>query len=227
MNIEINFEDFSNGEVNNTDPVNPTWEGTGIFDKLMIAIAGNVSIQHETGKITGEKYAEVYLGGMQIAISESMKYLLNKKSVEKSLESQDVQIAISEVQLAENSEKWSIQKKVLENQLAMSNHDVAYKERNLLVDLEMREKQIESANADIAFNESKKEIMEQTRKDNIRSKSAEQFAEFIKYLSAANVVPGTNDFVNMRALINAMNDGIADPDIKATITSSGSDYVKP
>lgn len=227
MNVEINFEDFSNGEVNNTDPINPTWEGTGIFDKLMIAIAGNVSIQHETGKITGEKYAEVYLGGMQIAISESMKYLLNKKSVEKSLESQDVQIAISEVQLAENSEKWSIQKKVLENQLAMSNHDVAYKERNLLVDLEMREKQIESANADIAFNESKKEIMEQTRKDNIRSKSAEQFAEFIKYLSAANVVPGTNDFVNMRALINAMNDGIADPDIKATITSSGSDYVKP
>ena len=69
--------------------------------------------------------------------------------------------------------------------------------------------------------------MEQTRKDNIRSKAAEQFAEFIKYLSAANVVPGANDFVNMRGLINAMNDGILDPDIKATLTTSGSDFVKP
>ena len=69
--------------------------------------------------------------------------------------------------------------------------------------------------------------MEQTRKDNIRSKAAEQFAEFIKYLSAANVVPGANDFANMRALINAMNDGILNPDASATITTVGDNYVKP
>jgi len=227
MNIEINFDDFSNGTVNESNPTYPVWNGDGVFDKLMIAIAGNVGIQYDTGRITGEKYGEVYLGGMQIAISESMKYLLNKKNVEKQLESQDVQIAISEVQLAENSEKWAIQKKVLDNQLAMSNIDVSYKERNSLVDLELREKQVESSNADIAFNESKKIIMEQTRKDNIRSKAAEQFAEFIKYLSAANVIPGANDFANMRKLINAMNDGIANPDIVAVITTTGADYVKP
>lgn len=105
--------------------------------------------------------------------------------------------------------------------------DVAYKEQNTLRDLEIRDKQIESAGADIAFNESKKIIMEQTRKDNVRSKAAEQFAEFIKYLSAANVVPGANDFANMRALINAMNNGISNPDAVATITTSGADYVKP
>ena len=164
---------------------------------------------------------------MQSAISEAMKFILNKKTIEKGLESQDVSIAISEVQLAENTEKWALQRKVLENQLAMSNIDVAYKEPNVLRDLEIRDKQIESATADIAFNESKKLIMEQTRKDNIRSKAAEQFAEFIKYLSAANVVPGTNDFVNMRALINAMNSGILNPDISAVLTTSGADYVKP
>lgn len=227
MNIEIDFDDFSNGSVNSTDPSNPKWEGTGVFDRLMISITGNTGIQYETGKITGEKYAEIYLGGMQTAISESMRYLLNKKNVEKGLEAQDVQIAISEVQLAENSEKWKLQKQVLENQLAMSNIDVAYKEQNVLRDLEIRDKQIESATADIAFNESKKLIMEQTRKDNIRSKAAEQFAEFIKYLSAANVVPGANDFVNMRNLITAMNTGISDPDYVATITTSGADYIKP
>ena len=223
----IDFADFSNGYIDNTNPSLPVWKGDGVFDKLMIAVTGNVQIQHETGRITGEQYAEVYSGGMQTAMSEAMKFILNKKQIEKGLEAQDVSIAISEVQLAENTEKWALQRKILENQLAMSDVDVAYKEPNMIRDLEIRDKQIESATADIAFNESKKTIMEQTRKDNIRSKAAEQFAEFIKYLSAANVVPGANDFKNMRALINAMNEGIANPDAIATITSGGSDYVKP
>ena len=225
--FQIDIKDFSNGQIDSTNPQDPSWEGTGIFDIIIKAANENIKIQHKTSRITGAEYAEVYLGTMQSAISEAMKFILNKKTIEKGLEAQDVSIAISEVQLAENTEKWALQRKVLENQLAMSNIDVAYKEPNVLRDLEIRDKQIESATADIAFNESKKLIMEQTRKDNIRSKAAEQFGEFIKYLSAANVVPGANDFINMRALINAMNDGIANPDVAATITTSGPDYVKP
>ena len=227
MAIELDFKDFSNGSIQGTTPEDYVWDGTGVFDELMKAINGNIQVQYDSGRIKGTEYAEVYLGSMQTAIAEAMKFMLNKKTTEKGLEAQDVSIAISEVQLAENTEKWALQRKILENQLAMSNVDVAYKEPNVIRDLEIRDKQIESATADIAFNESKKTIMEQTRKDNIRSKAAEQFAEFIKYLSAANVVPGTQDFKNMRALINAMNDGIANPDVSATITSSGSDYVKP
>lgn len=227
MAIELDFNDFSNGSINNINPSFPTWEGTGVFDELMMAVNGNIQTQFDSGRITGAEYANVYLGGLQIAISEAMKYMLNKKTIEKGLEAQDVNIAISEVQLAENTEKWALQRKVLENQLEMSNVDVRYKEQNVTKDLAIRDKQIESATADIAFNNSKKQIMEYTRKDNIRAKSAEQFAEFIKYLSAANVVPGSNDFVNMRALINAMNSGIANPDTVATITTSGQDYVKP
>ena len=226
-NFQISITDFSNGQIDNTNSQEPKWEGTGIFDVIIKAANENIKIQHKTSRITGAEYAEVYLGTMQSAISEAMKFILNKKTIEKGLEAQDVSIAISEVQLAENTEKWALQRKVLENQLSMSNIDVAYKEPNVLRDLEIRDKQIESATADIAFNESKKIIMEQTRKDNIRSKAAEQFGEFIKYLSAANVVPGANDFKNMRALINAMNEGIANPDVAATITTSGSDYVKP
>ena len=226
-NFQIDITDFSNGQIDTTNPQDPSWEGTGIFDIIIKAANENIKIQHKTSRITGAEYAEVYLGTMQSAISEAMKFILNKKTIEKGLEAQDVSIAISEVQLAENTEKWALQRKVLENQLSMSNIDVAYKEPNVLRDLEIRDKQIESATADIAFNESKKIIMEQTRKDNIRSKAAEQFGEFIKYLSAANVVPGSNDFVNMRALINAMNNGIINPDVYATITTSGSDYVKP
>ena len=225
--FQIDIKDFSNGQIDSTNAQEPKWEGTGIFDVIIKAANENIKIQHKTSRITGAEYAEVYLGTMQSAISEAMKFILNKKTIEKGLEAQDVSIAISEVQLAENTEKWALQRKVLENQLAMSNIDVAYKEPNVLRDLEIRDKQIESATADIAFNESKKLIMEQTRKDNIRSKAAEQFGEFIKYLSAANVVPGSNDFVNMRALINAMNNGIINPDVYATITTSGTDFVKP
>lgn len=233
MAIELDFKDFSNGSIQGTTPEDYVWDGTGVFDELMKAINGNIQVQYDSGRIKGTEYAEVYLGSMQTAIAEAMKFMLNKKTIEKGLEAQDVSIAISEVQLAENTEKWALQRKILENQLAMSNVDVAYKEPNVIRDLEIRDKQIESATADIAFNESKKTIMEQTRKDNIRSKAAEQFAEFIKYLSAANVVPGAQDFKNMRALINAMNDGIANPDIKATVvdttgtTDTSKDYVKP
>ena len=227
MSTTIEINDFSNGSIDATNPQDPKWVGTGVFDVIMKAANENIKIQNQTSRITGAEYAEVYLGTMQSAISEAMKFILNRPGIEKGLEAQDVSIAISEVQLAENTEKWALQRKILENQLAMSNVDVAYKEPNVLRDLEIRDKQIESATADIAFNESKKLIMEQTRKDNIRSKAAEQFAEFIKYLSAANVVPGANDFINMRALITAMNDGIDNDMAKATITSSGPDYVKP
>ena len=227
MSMIVDINDFSNGSIDSSNPQDPKWDGTGVFDIIMKAANENIKIQNQTSRITGAEYAEVYLGTMQSAISEAMKFLLNKPGIEKGLEAQDVSIAISEVQLAENTEKWAIQRGILQNQKQMSDIDVAYKEANVLKDLEIRDKQIESAAADIAFNESKKLIMEQTRKDNIRSKAAEQFAEFIKYLSAANVVPGANDFVNMRGLINAMNDGILDPDIKATLTTSGSDFVKP
>ena len=223
----MNMTDLVNGSVDRTSVEKPTWEGTAIFDVLVKALNDNIQIQYESGRITGSDFANVYLGSMQTSISESVKYVLNKDSIAKGLEAQDVQIAISEVQLAESSEKWSLQKQILENQLEMSNVDVAYKEQNVLRDLEIRDKQIESASADIEFNVSKKLIMEQTRNDNIRSKAAEQFAEFIKYLSAANVIPGANDFANMRKLITAMNDGIANPNAVAIITTSGSDYVKP
>lgn len=231
--MELNFEEFSNGSINTTNPEQPEWEGTGIFDELMKAINGNIKVQFDSGRIKGTEYANVYLGSIQTAMAEAMKFMLNKQTIEKGLEAQDVSIAISEVQLAESTEKWALQRKVLENQLEMSNIDVSYKEPNVIRDLEIRDKQIESATADIAFNESKKIIMEQTRKDNIRSKAAEQFAEFIKYLSAANVVPGGQDFKNMRALINAMNDAIDNPDVKATIVNTTGtvdttkDYVKP
>jgi hypothetical protein len=111
----------------------------------------------------------------------------------------------------------SKQKDIVDNQLAMSNIDTAFKQSNAQIDYDSKATMKAQAEADIAFNTSKKTIMEQTRLDNIRMKSAEQYAEFLKYISAANVVPAKEHFDNLISLINGVNDGITDPDHKPII----------
>ena len=82
----VDINDFSNGSIDNSNPQDPKWEGTGVFDIIMKAANENIKIQNQASRITGAEYAEVYLGTMQTAISESMKFLLNKDQIIKDLE---------------------------------------------------------------------------------------------------------------------------------------------
>lgn len=82
----VDINDFSNGSIDNSNPQEPKWEGTGVFDIIMKAANENIKIQNQTSRITGAEYAEVYLGTMQTAISEAMKFLLNKDQSTKDLE---------------------------------------------------------------------------------------------------------------------------------------------
>ena len=82
----VDINDFSNGSIDNSNPQDPKWEGTGVFDIIMKAANENIRIQNQTSRITGAEYAEVYLGTMQTAISEAMKFLLNKDQSTKDLE---------------------------------------------------------------------------------------------------------------------------------------------
>ena len=82
----VDINDFSNGSIDNSNPQEPKWEGTGVFDIIMKAANENIKIQNQTSRITGAEYAEVYLGTMQSAISEAMKFLLNKDQIIKDLE---------------------------------------------------------------------------------------------------------------------------------------------
>ena len=82
----VDINDFSNGSIDNSNPQEPKWEGTGVFDIIMKAANENIKIQNQTSRITGAEYAEVYLGTMQTAISEAMKFLLNKDQIIKDLE---------------------------------------------------------------------------------------------------------------------------------------------
>ena len=82
----VDINDFSNGSIDNSNPQDPKWEGTGVFDIIMKAANENIKIQNQTSRITGAEYAEVYLGTMQTAISEAMKFLLNRDQSTKDLE---------------------------------------------------------------------------------------------------------------------------------------------
>lgn len=92
MNTTIDINDFSNGSIDASNPQDPKWVGTGVFDVIMKAANENIKIQNQTSRITGAEYAEVYLGTMQSAIAEAMKFLLNKEQIIKDLEVKTQQI---------------------------------------------------------------------------------------------------------------------------------------
>ena len=92
-NFQIDINDFSNGQIDNTNQQEPKWEGTGIFDIIIKAANENIKIQHKTSRITGAEYAEVYLGTMQSAISEAMKFVLQNDTLAKEIELKEAQIA--------------------------------------------------------------------------------------------------------------------------------------
>ena len=93
MATEIDLKDFSNGTINRANPDNPVWAGTGVFDELIKAINGNIQIQFEAGRIQNAEYAEVYLGSIQTAITEAMKFILQNDTLAKELELKQAQIA--------------------------------------------------------------------------------------------------------------------------------------
>ena len=94
MSMIVDINDFSNGSIDNSNPQDPKWDGTGVFDIIMKAANENIKIQNQTSRITGAEYAEVYLGTMQSAISEAMKFLLNKDPIIKDLALKQTQIDV-------------------------------------------------------------------------------------------------------------------------------------
>ncbi len=128
------------------------------------------------------------------------------------------------LQIVDKKFKMHSEIKLLTNQVDMSNIDTANKQRNVDADYAQKQKMIDQVASDIAFNNSKKIIMEHTRKDNVRIKATEQYAEFLKYISAADVVPAKGHFDNLVGLVKGINDGISSPDsVYAMASISGKD----
>ncbi|OYT55981.1 MAG: hypothetical protein B6U76_04700 [Desulfurococcales archaeon ex4484_217_2] len=78
---KINFTDFTNN-VTVSEDGNYTVTGEGVFDTLMATVNTQISAQFNLGRLTGAEYSAVYLGGMQAAIAESMKFILQKQIAE-------------------------------------------------------------------------------------------------------------------------------------------------
>jgi hypothetical protein len=94
MATEIEIVDLTNGSL-----VNQEWAGTGVFDTLIAAVNKNIELQYNRGRITGQDYANVYLGAMQAVLGQSIEFLLRKDLTEaqvsdvmKGIELKDAQI---------------------------------------------------------------------------------------------------------------------------------------
>jgi hypothetical protein len=65
--------------------INNDWAGAGVFDKLIEAVNKNIEGQYNKGRISGSDYANVYLGGMQAVLAQSMQYLLQADKVQEEI----------------------------------------------------------------------------------------------------------------------------------------------
>jgi hypothetical protein len=101
-----------------TDLTNATTgdDGTGIFDKLMVAVENHIQEQYDNDRITGNDYAQVYLGAMQTVLQQSLQYLLNEQKA--GLEADLIQEKInSEVKSNEVGGLLDLEKQKLQEQI--------------------------------------------------------------------------------------------------------------
>jgi len=76
-----------------------TIEGTGSFDKIMQVLKLHMAEEHETGRITGSDYAKVYVGGLQYALSEAIRFETTKDSIDADIAMKAKQLEILQAQL--------------------------------------------------------------------------------------------------------------------------------
>ena len=56
--------------------------GEGTFDKMMVAARAHLILEHDAGRITGDKFAEVYLGTMQSVLQTANQFTLMETKIE-------------------------------------------------------------------------------------------------------------------------------------------------
>ena len=173
------------------------------FETVYDLIQAKAQVELDEGRIVDAQYASILGNALIELIRQSM--VLERNNIDNRIK----------------EEQWEIQQEILGYQRDMTEMDKNIKQDNLDADLLGKQKKNLQLQAEIDFTNSRKEVMEWTRKDNVRIKAASEFSGFLKYISAANAVPATEDFTNIRNLIVAINDGITDEDISATMITSG------
>ena len=73
-------------------------DGTGVFDTLMQATNAQVIKEFESGRISGNDYASVYLGALQSTLAQSVTFLLQKQQADKQADLLAAQVTSSGIQ---------------------------------------------------------------------------------------------------------------------------------
>jgi hypothetical protein len=94
MTTTTELTDLTNGSV-----VNGEWAGTGVFDMLIAAVNKNIEIQYQKGRITGSDYADVYLGGVQAVLQQSVQWVLQVDTSDAQVDDIRKGIELKEAQL--------------------------------------------------------------------------------------------------------------------------------
>ena len=74
-------------------------KGQGTFDILMRAAKEHIVAEYENGRITGNDYADVYLGIMQTTLTQAMQFALTQDKVSLELELLEEQVLLAQDQL--------------------------------------------------------------------------------------------------------------------------------
>jgi hypothetical protein len=69
-------------------------QGTGAFDKIMEAVNIHLSLQFNEGRIKGPDYATVYLGIMQVALTQAVSFALQKPISERQATSEEAKTGL-------------------------------------------------------------------------------------------------------------------------------------
>lgn len=75
-------------------------DGTGVFDKLMVAHKNHLEQEYRAGRIKGTEYATVYLGSLQSVLQTSLQFLLQKDAASLAAEKAQAEIALVNAQKA-------------------------------------------------------------------------------------------------------------------------------
>jgi len=152
MATDITFTDITNATT--------LEDGTGYFDKLMKVITLHVEAQYSSGRITGEGYASVYLGGMQSALQQAQQFVLAEKLQEAQIEGalqdnlikqQQVLIAQKDLELKAKAleiETYRLLNTIpaelalLQKQVDVAERDVTVKEAQSAQDLLVKQEQV-------------------------------------------------------------------------------------
>lgn len=196
--------------------------GTGVFDSLMKALEQHIESQYDNGRITGKDYAQVYLGMVQAALSESINFVLGKQQADKQAEllAQQVQ---SETKNNEDGGVIDLQKEKLQEEIDLAIAKTAESYESIMASQEatLRENTLNDEKVAQASAQTAEVIASTTRQNEMHIKQIDKVEEEIDLLQSrdseqiAATIRQDNESTKKQLLMDAQTTGfVSDTKVK-------------